>query len=276
MKRLAIAAMGAITAWTTAGCQDGMTVAEAREAVTEASVSSQASDLTSASIDITTSFTIGQGVQAAANEIKTFIESQLPCADIQLANATLTIVYGAKPGMCFYRGHQFSGKAQVTVTKDDMGDVIVDHVWTDLSNGLVKVSGTAHVTWSLPNASRHVQHELTWTRITDGRTGKGTGDRTQTALPEGIAVGMQIDGMRTWDGPAGHWDLSIQAVQVRWADPVPQSGKYTLVTPKGKSASMTFTRIDDDTIQVTVSSARSTFKFNVHRAIGEVQDAPLM
>lgn len=272
MKRLALV-LGLTVAGMGTGCQDGMTVAEAREALTEATVSSQAGDLTAASIDITTSFTIGQGVQAAANELRTFIQTQLPCADIQLANATLTITYGAKPGMCFYRGHQFSGKAQVTVTKDDMGDVIVDHVWTDLSNGLVKVSGTAHVTWSLPNASRRVQHELTWTRITDNRTGKGSGDRTQTALAEGIAVGMQVDGSRAWDGAAGHWDLSIQGVQMRWADPVPQTGKYTLMTPKGKTASMSFSRIDTDTIQVAVVSGRATFKFNVHRAIGEIQDA---
>jgi hypothetical protein len=271
MKRLASAFVLSL-AWT--GCQqEGMTLAESRDALTEASVSSQAGDLAAASIDITTSFTIGQGVAAAASELKTFIESQLPCADIQLSNATLSITYGAKPGMCFYRGHQFSGKTQVTVTKDDMGDVIVDHVWTDFSNGLVKVSGTAHVTWSLPNASRRVQHELTWTRITDNRTGKGSGDRTQTALPEGIAVGMQVDGSRAWDGASGHWDLSIQGVQMRWADPVPQAGRYTLVSPTKKSASMSFSRIDADTIQVTVTSGRSTFKFNVHRAIGEISDA---
>src|SRR5581483_12098849 len=125
MKNLA-AAVGVTLGLTSIGCETAMTTAEAREAVTEASVSSQASDLTSASIDITTSFTIGQGVQAAANELKTFIQSQLPCADISVSNNTLTIVYGAKPGMCFYRGHQFSGKAQVSIVKDDMGDVIVD------------------------------------------------------------------------------------------------------------------------------------------------------
>jgi hypothetical protein len=272
MKRLALV-FGVGLAANVVGCQDGLTVAEAREALNEATISSQAGDLTAASIDITTSFTIGQAVTAAANELRTFIQTQLPCADVQLMNATLTITYGAKAGMCFYRGHQFSGKTQVTVTKDDMGDVIVDHVWTDFSNGLVKVSGTAHVTWSLPNASRRVKHELTWTRISDNRTGKGSGDRTQTALPEGIAVGMQVDGSRAWDGPAGHWDLSIQGVQMRWADPVPQAGKYTLVTPKGKSAAMSFSRVDADSIQVVVTSGRATFRFTVNKAIGEVQDA---
>lgn len=272
MKRSALVLSMAVMGLS-AGCQDGMTVAEAREALNEATISSQASDLTAASIDITTNFTIGQAVTAAANELKTFIGTQLPCADIQLSNATLTITYGAKPGMCFYRGHQFSGKSQVTVTKDDMGDVIVDHVWTDMSNGLVKVSGTAHVTWSAANASRHVVHELTWTRISDNKTGTGSGDRTQTALAEGIAVGMQVDGSRAWQGAAGRWDLSIQGVQMRWADPVPQAGKNTLMTPAKKSATMTFTRVDADTIKVTVVSGRATFRFNVHKAMGEIDDA---
>lgn len=272
MKRIALV-VGLMVAGGTSACEEGLTVSESREAVTEATVSSQATDLVSASVDVTTSFTLGQAVDAAAAEIRTFVQSQLPCADVQLSGATLTVVYGAKPGSCFYRGHQFSGKSQVTVARADTGDVVVDHVWTDLSNGLVKVSGTAHVTWSAANVSRRVQHQLTWTRLSDGRTGKGSGDRTQTPLAGGIAVGIQVDGTRAWDGQAGHWDLSIQGVQMRWADPVPQAGKYVLVTPKNKSATMSFTRIDDDTIQVVVTSGRATFKFNVHRAMGEVVDA---
>jgi hypothetical protein len=250
-----------------------VTVGEAQEGLTESAASSQATDLTASTIEISTNFTLGGAVESAAAELRSFIASQLPCADIQIAGATLTVKYGAKPGNCTYNGHTFSGESTVSVVKNGVGEVEVDHTWKDLSNGLMKVSGSAQVTWSAANKSRHVVHDLTWTRISDGRTGHGTGDRTQTALAQGVAEGIQIDGTRTWDGASGHWELSIQSVQFRWADPVPQAGKYVLLTPKGKSLAMSFARVDADTIQVTLSSGNRSFRFNVHRAAGDVEEA---
>lgn len=248
-----------------------MTQGEAREALEESQADSQASSLTQNTIEISTNFTIGQGVANAAGELRRFIETQLPCADIQLENAKLTVVYGAKPGNCTYHGHTFSGEQQITVSKDDNGDVEVDHEWTELSNGVVKVTGTAHVTWSATTKSRHAVHELTWTRIADGRTGTGTGDITQTALPEGVATGIQIDGTRTWTGKNGKWDLAVQGVQVRWVDPVPQAGSYRLASPKGRSLGLSFSRVDGDTIAVTLSNDRRSFTFNVN-SLGAIAD----
>lgn len=248
-----------------------MTQGEAREALEESTADSQAQALTTNSIEISTNFTIGKAVKEAAGELRTFIETQLPCADIQLEDNTLTVVYGARPGNCLYRGHKFSGEHQITVAKDDDGDVQVDHKWTELSNGTVKVTGSAHVTWSLANQSRHATHELTWTRIADGRTGVGTGDITQKALPEGVLTGIQIDGSRAWTGKAGKWNLAVQGVQVRWQDPVPQAGSYRLASPKGRSLEVSFSRVDEDTIAVTLKNDTKTFSFNVN-SIGGVTD----
>lgn len=242
---------------------ESLTGAEARDATEEASVSSQASALTSSSVEISTSFTLGQGVQQAANEVRTFIQSQLPCADIQTKDATLTVTYGAKPGNCTFHGHTFTGTHAITITRNVDDQVIVDHVWTDLSNGKVKVSGTAHVTWDFEAKFRNVKHDLTWTRIADGRTGHGTGDRTQRPLPGGLSEGIQVDGTRSWEGQAGKWDLAIEGVQMRWQDPIPQAGTYKLATPKGKSLSLSFQRVDDDTIHVTVSNGKKSFGFDV-------------
>src|SRR5688572_19706808 len=83
---------------------ESLTNAEALEAADESAVSSQASALTTSSVEISTSFTLGQGVQQAANEIRTFIQSQLPCADINVEVGKLTVNYGAKPGTCTYKG----------------------------------------------------------------------------------------------------------------------------------------------------------------------------
>ena len=83
--------------------------------------------------------------------------------------------------------------------------------------------------------------------------------------------GIQIDGERRWDNERGTWELAIADVELRWIDPVPQAGSYTLTTPKGKTAVLSFERIDDDTIAVTLSGGRKDLVFNVTRA-GAVSD----
>jgi hypothetical protein len=257
----------AVTAFSV-GCSkdeadEPMTQAEAREALEESTIESQASALTTNSVEISTNFTIGKAVREAASELKTFIETQLPCAEITLADATLTVIYGAKPGNCTYRGNKFTGQHIVKVDKND-GEVVVEHEWKELSNGIVKVSGTAHVTWSFEAKTRHVQHDLTWTRILDGRTGRGQGNLTQSPLAGGVAEGIEIDGDRTWTGPRGQWDLAVQNVQMRWVDPVPQSGTYRLASPKGRSLELSFARVDEDTITVTLKTDTKEFSFNVN------------
>ena len=245
-----------------------MTQVEARDALDESTVESQAAALTTSSVEISTSFTIGKAVEEAAAEVRTFIGTQLPCAEVTLAAATLTVKYGAKPGTCVYKGHTFSGTHMITVSKNEDAQVKVDHTWTDLSNGVVKVSGTAQVTWDLDDQYRKVQHDLTWTRISDGRTGRGTGDRTQKPLAGGVTEGIQVDGSRTWTGQAGRWDLAIEGVQMRWADPVPQAGTYRLASPKGRSLELSFRRVDADSIEVTLASGGRSFKFNVNSTGG--------
>jgi len=260
-----------------AGCpkdkeDDSLTLGEAAEALSEATVSTQASELASTGVELTTNFTIGGAVEAAAQELRTFIASQLPCAEITLSQATLTIKYGANAGNCTYHGHTFSGESSVTVKANDNAQVIVDHTWTNLSDGIITVNGTAHVTWSLSDKTRHVVHELNWKRY-DSKIGKGTGDRTQSLLPGGLAEGIRVDGARTWQGANGTWDLAIEGVEMRWADPVPQAGKYVLVTPRSKSLSLSFSRVDADTIRVTIASGSKSFGFNVNKAAGETEPA---
>jgi hypothetical protein len=46
---------------------------------------------------------------------------------------------------------------------------------------------------------------------------------------------------------------------------VPQAGSYTLTTPFDKTVSMSFSRVDDDTIKVTVTGPKHEFNFNVSK-----------
>lgn len=249
-----------------------MTQGEAADALDESNVESQASALTSSSVEISTNFQIGKAVQAAAEDLRTFIGSQLPCAEITLVDATLTVKYGAKPGTCVYKGHTFSGTHIVKVSKNEDNDVLVDHEWQDFSNGKVKVSGTANVTWDLTEKERRVKHKLTWTRISDGRTGVGEGDVTWSVLPNGLQEGVAVEGTRTWTGPRGKWELGVNDVQVRWQDPVPQAGSFSLTSPKGRTLTLSFNRVDADTIKVTITNGKNTFSFDVN-SIGDSKSA---
>lgn len=249
-----------------AGCRvNHLTSEEARESLEESSVASQAEALTAVSVEISTDFTIGQAVEKAAQQIRSFVESQLPCAEITLEQATLTIEYGAREGSCVYRGHTFSGTHVISVESNDERDVIVHHSWDELSNGRVSVTGEATVTWSLEDRSRHIVHELHWTRLSDGRTGVGSGNRTQTALAGGIAEGIEVDGSRAWETDRGRWDLTIDHVQMRWIDPVPQSGAYVLETPFDKTVTFSFERIDEDSIAVTASSGDRNIALKINK-----------
>jgi len=183
------------------GCE-ALTRAEASAALEEAGLDAEASSLTSGSIEIATSFTIGDAVEAAAGEIASFVESQLPCALVTVEGATLTVEYGANPGTCTYRGQTYGGAHQVTVMRNQMDDVVVEHRWMDFHNDELSVTGQATVTWSFADQTRHVVHELTWTRQSDGRTGTGSGDRLQRPLEEGLLSGFQVDGNRQWEGEA--------------------------------------------------------------------------
>lgn len=247
------------------GCQLPLTREEMREAVDESSVAAQASALTASSVEISTDFTIGEAAEDAAEEVRQAVTAALPCAEVSLADATLTIEYGAHPGNCSYRGHTLSGSHSIHVARNEMDGVRVEHSWDGLDNGTLSVTGTAEVTWSFADRTRHVVHELTWTRMRDGRMGVGSGDRLQAPLQGGIAEGFSVDGSRDWAGERGDWGLDIDGVQMRWADPVPQAGSYTLSTPFDKSLTLSFERFDEDSIDVTATGPRRSFTFRVNR-----------
>ena len=153
-----------------------------------------------------------------------------------------------------------------------MGELKVDHEWVDLSNGKISVTGDATVTWSSETSSRNVVHELVWTRIIDGKVTTGGGDRTQTVLTGGLLEGFAEDGSRYWTSDRGDWDLDIDNVEIRWEDPVPQAGTFKLDTPFDKYVSLSFERLDDDTIEVTVASGEEEFSFEVSK-LGTVSDS---
>jgi hypothetical protein len=266
LRPYAFAAVAACVPAFLTGCPaDGMTAQEAGQALEEIGIEAQATQLANGTIEISTNFTIGKAVEAAADELRTFIETQLPCAEITLKSNVLTVEYGAKGGNCTYRGQTYSGTHTIAVTKNEEGEIVVDHAWDHMKNQTVSVTGTAKVVWSFKDPSRHVVHELEWTRLSDGRKGVGTGDELQKPLSGGLAEGFSVDGERGWEGQSGDWDLAINHVEMRWVDPIPQAGSYELTAPNGKTASLLFERVDEDSIRATFVTGKNEWVFVVNK-----------
>jgi hypothetical protein len=255
----------------TACDREAMTAAEAKESAEELVVSDQAMGVATGSIELSTNFTIGAALKDAAEELRAFVKSQLPCAEITKEDATLTIVYGSLPGACTWKGKTYSGTHKITVVSTEPGTLTVDHVWDKFADGVVSVTGSAHVVWTSKEPSRTIDHKLTWTRLSDGRTGTGEGHRVQVPLSGGVAEGILVNGNRKWTSEKGEWELAIDQIEIRWIDPVPQAGSYHLETAFGKSATVSFSRVDEDTIAVTFETGKVHFTFNVTKAGGVAQ-----
>ena len=147
-------------------------------------------------------------------------------------------------------------------------DVRVHHEWNGFSNGVVMLDGTADVTWNFDARERHVVHHAEWTHLATMRTGVGEGDRVQRPLAGGIAEGFMVDGSRSWTGDRGR---TLGSRHRRRRDALGRSRSasrrvHAREPRAGKTLSLGFSRVDADTIEVTVTGPRGrSFSFNVNK-----------
>ncbi|MCB9701637.1 MAG: hypothetical protein H6711_07090 [Myxococcales bacterium] len=255
------------------GCFDtgGASNLEMRAAVGEIVAQGQAQGIENEITELTTSFTIGGGVAEVVQEIQDFIASQAPCSTVSGADNTLTIDFGTLDDQCTYNGHTYAGIVTIAISIEGAA-TIVDHTYSDFTNGNITMNGTKKVTYQ--DQSRRIETDYAFVNK-EGKTIDTTSDRLQTLLDEaqGLAGGIVINGERHWEGENGLWDLDIDEVEVRWIDPVPQAGLYSLHTPRDKTITMAFERVDADTIAVTVDGGRSTKVYHV-TAAGQIEEQP--
>lgn len=254
----------------TLGCEDddgSLTLQEAQVAVAELGVAYEGEAMFDDVIEISTNFTIGDGVEAAAEELRAWLESQVDCSTVTVENATVTIDFGELADECVYRGHTYAGITRVTVSQNDDGGVRVTHEWEDMENEELILNGSAEVDWSDLATSRDVVHNVTWTRKEDDSTVVSTGDRQMDIVyNEGLFGGVYqvtLNGSRDWTSSTGDWSLDIVDVEMRWQDPVPQSGRYIMTNPGGKELVASFARLDATTIEITITSGNSVHQINV-------------
>jgi hypothetical protein len=263
----------ALALTTPIGCFDfdSASNVELREALEEVVLAGQGESVENQILEITTDFTLGEAAQTIASKLRDALQSQIPCSTITVVDNTVTMDFGGLDDTCVYNGQTFAGIITLEISYDaGSNQALVDHTYQDLSNGTVTLNGSKLVTWD--EKSRHVVADLTVVR--DGQSVHHTSDRVMTLLDPtaGLVGGIVINGEGHWTNLKGDWDLGIDGVEIRWIDPVPQAGSYTLDTPKGKTIALSFSRIDDDTIAVTLGSGGRERTFHVTRT-GQIQDA---
>ena len=256
-------------AWLTVGCiEQEPSRAEMRQALVQVVGQGASMGMETDILELTTSFTIGQGVEAAVEEVRDLVASQIPCSTVTVQPGHLSIDFGELSDLCLYRGRTYAGV--VSVDFERRADVFfVNHSYTGFTNGVVTLDGTADVTWT--GGTRTISTDLSFE--SGGDTLDVQAERTQvfSVCPGVEAICVSIDGQRQWQNAAGDWDMSIDGVELRSIDPVPESGTYSVTTPKGEDVSMTFERVDQDTIAVVVSGGRHEFAFHV-TAAGQVNE----
>jgi hypothetical protein len=252
-----------------------MTDGEALEALGQTMKSGQGVEATSDAIEISTSFTLGGAVQDAAQDLADFWQSQAPCSVVTVAGATLTVDYGSLDDTCEWDGKTYAGITEVTVASASIGSVEVDHTWTGFTDGRVTVDGGATVLWDGSALTRDVTTDHTWTDNSTGETVDVTGHHVMGTL-DGTTFfdsGITLDGDRQWTGDDGaEWTLDMTGVEARWIDPAPQAGVLTVTAPNEKQLTITFSRVDDNTIRADLEGTRRPIAFDI-TALGQIEPA---
>ena len=250
------------------GCERTyMTHAEAVEALDQTAASSRGEQATNETIEISTDFTIGAALEAAAEQFAAFWDSQQDCTTTTLEGATVTVDFGDLNDDCDFEGHHYGGIAQITVDSTEPGELQVTHDWFELNNGDVRVNGGAVVDWSGEEQTRHVQTEHTWTDLEDGTTVDVLGDHIQGWIDEDLRIwgGITMEGTRDWSTGDGDWHIDMTDLEIRLQDPVAQDGLITLVNPDGRELTLEHERIDDRTIRITIEGTREPLIFDINQ-----------
>ncbi len=232
----------------------------------EIALTGQAAGLENGIVEITTSFTLGDGVEAILEEVRSFAQSQVACSSVASPQpGVLVIDFGALGDRCQFRGKTYAGVVTVTWERSEDA-VIVKHAYDGITDGRVTLHGQSTVTWT--DDSRRVQTDI---RFESERGPVDVeSDRTQTLLAE-HGEGIMVVGTRDWTSPRGTWSVDIDDVEMRAVDPVPQAGTYTLTTPQEHQLTLGFRRLDASTIEVSITGGREDWVFQVDSA-GDVEE----
>ena len=246
------------------GAPRSVTADEALEAIRELNRSSMGERATTHVIDISTDVTLGDRIDAAAERLAEFWDSQADCTTVTVAENLMTVNYGTLDDACVFDGHTYAGVNTVGVMSTTRGALEVEHTYTDFANRDVRVNGAAEVTWSGDTHTRRVVTTHTWTDLDTGEAVDVDGDHEWGLLTgDSWLEGFTLDGTRDWSSEAGDWSLDMRDVEVRLEDPCPQLGTFQVNLPSGGELELTYTRVDDSTIEARIAGTRRELVFHI-------------
>lgn len=267
-----------VLALVLAGCDDEeMGLIEALDAMAQVNQSARGEQATAEVVEVSTEFTIGAALIDAAQAIGDFWDSQAPCTTVTLDGALVTIDYGTLEDDCVYNQHTYAGVNTVEVVSTTLGTLQVDHTWTGFTNGDVQVDGAAEVTWDGSDLSRRVVTDHTWTDVNDPSLQVDVhGDHVTAPMETGVSFwnwGFTLDGTREWTTEGETWSLVMADMELRMLDPAPQAGTVDLVAPNGKTLTILYDRVDEDTISATLMGVRGGDRVYHISRLGQVEEA---
>lgn len=243
------------------GCETAgeMSRLEALQALDEVDKSARGEEATAEVVEVSTDFTIGAALEAAAETIADWWTAQAPCTEVSLAGNVLTVDYGTLDDECAWNGRTYAGVNTMTFVSSTAGELEVLHDWNAFTDGVVVVDGGATVTWSGEDQTRRVETEHTWTAVDGGETVDVVGDHVTGPMEEDVPwwqSGFTLDGDRAWTSDGEEWTLVMTGLEWRLIDAAPEIGTIDVVAPSGKSVSLVYDRVDEDTISCTLVGVR--------------------
>lgn len=251
---------------------DGVALAEAREAVYEANVSASADRATADGIEVSTEFAPGDE-PGALGTIADFWESQEACTTVSVDGNVITVDFGTLDDNCEFDGRTYAGLDTISVMSVDPLGLAVQHDWNQFTNGNVTLDGSAAVTWIGDEQTRHVVTDFVFANFVDASIVEVRGNHVTGRIDPDVPVrigGFTLDGVREWTSASGDWTLDMTALELRPQDPAPQAGTVELTNPAGNTLTIAYERIDDHTIAATVvgpSGLRHVFHIDANGEI---------
>lgn len=224
-----------------------------------------------------------------------FFESQAPCSQMTRSGQTLAVDFGDLDDGCEYRGRTYGGMMFVTDLTET--DEVLDLMFVGLTDGAVTLDGSASL--SIGEDRQTLTAELDTLRDADafdrpehGRGHRGGSGREggEHCVPEGedgliaaqVAIdyvytpydgsfdlGVQVDGSQQHEDECGLHTGTAVGLRIAGTDRVPEAGTSKMTSPEGHERQMAFERIDDTTIEITMSGERGERSVLVDAATGQ-------
>jgi len=260
------------------GCTtDQMGVLEALDTLEAVNQSARGEQATAEVIEVSTDFSIGEALEAYAQAIADFWQSQAPCTTVTVEGNVVTIDYGTLDDTCEWNGHTYAGVNTITVQSTTPGELEVLHGWNGFTNGDVQVDGGAKVTWSGEDLTRRVETEHTWTDLATEAQIDVVGDHVTGRIDDEVPVwesGFTLEGTRDWtDDAEDTWSLEAAGIEWMLIDPAPQAGTVDVLAPSGRKLTIVYARVDEDTISATLVGVRGGDRVYHISRLGTVEEA---